>query len=61
MEDIWAEAAGNQMLALKQDIAELRERLAGLEDEEARKSVRRLLAEKETHYNILADRRRLQH
>ena len=61
MADIFDEAAGSQMLLLKQEIAELRKRLAELTDEQARQAVRRTLLEKETHYNILADRKRLQH
>lgn len=61
MADIFDEAAGSQMLLLKQEIAALRQRLAELSDEDAKKAVRRTLLEKETHYNILADRKRLQH
>lgn len=61
MADIFDEAAGSQMLLLKQEIAALRKRLAELSDEDAKKAVRRTLLEKETHYNILADRKRLQH
>ena len=51
--------AGNKMLMLKQDIAQLRQRLAEVEDEETKKSIRRELMDKETYYNILADRQRV--
>ncbi len=47
------------MLMLKQDIAFLRKRLAECADEDAKKAIRRELMEKETYYNILADRQRV--
>ena len=47
------------MLMLKQDIAFLRKRLAECTDEEAKKEIRHELMEKETYYNILADRQRI--
>jgi hypothetical protein len=47
------------MLHLKQDIAYLRQCLAECTDEEKKKLIRRELMEKETYYNILADRQRL--
>ena len=47
MADIVESLAGNKMLMLKQDIAFLRKRLAECADE------------KETYYNILADRQRV--
>ena len=59
MADIIEGMAGNKMLMLKQDIAQLRQRLAGVEDEETKKSIRRELMDKETYYNILADRQRV--
>ncbi|MGM9582220.1 MAG: hypothetical protein ACI3WU_00685 [Phascolarctobacterium sp.] len=61
MADIVESIAGNKMLMLKQDIALLRQRLAEVEDEEAKKAIRRELMEKETYYNILADRQRMNH
>ncbi len=51
--------AGNKMLMLKQDLAFLRKRLAEVTDEEAKKAIRREIMEKETYYNVLADRQRL--
>ena len=56
MADIVESLAGNKMLMLKQDIAFLRKRLAECADEDAKKAIRR---EKETYYNILADRQRV--
>ena len=59
MADIVESIAGNKMLMLKQDIALLRQRLAEVQDEEGKKAIRRELMEKETYYNILADRQRM--
>ena len=59
MADIVESLAGNKMLMLKQDIAFLRKRLAECADEDAKKAIRRELMEKETYYNILADRQRV--
>ena len=57
MADIVESLAGNKMLML--DIAFLRKRLAECADEDAKKAIRRELMEKETYYNILADRQRV--
>lgn len=59
MADIAETIAGSQMLHLKQDIAYLRQRLQETADEDAKKAIRRELMDKETYYNILADRQRL--
>lgn len=59
MADMTESLAGNRMLHLKQDIAYLRTRLAECQNEDEKKLIRRELMEKETHYNILADRQRL--
>ena len=61
MADIVESIAGNKMLMLKQDIALLRQRLAEVQDEEGKKAIRHELVEKETYYNILADRQRMNH
>ena len=53
MADIVESLAGNKMLMLKQDIAFLRKRLAECTE------IRHELMEKETYYNILADRQRI--
>ena len=59
MADIVESLAGNKMLMLKQDIAFLRKRLAECTDEEAKKEIRHKQKKKETYYNILADRQRI--
>ncbi|MDY5044867.1 hypothetical protein [Phascolarctobacterium sp.] len=61
MADMLESLAGNKMLMLKQEIAALRERLAEVQDEDAKKAIRRELMDKETYYNILADRQRMNH
>jgi len=59
MADITQNLAGNKMLLLKQEMAELREAIAACIDEEQKKKLRRELMDKETYYNILADRQRM--
>lgn len=59
MADITEAMAGNKMLQLKQDLKQLRERLAECTDEAAKKAIRKEIMEKETYYNILADRQRM--
>ena len=61
MADMLESLAGTKMLMLKQEIAALRQRLAEVQDEEAKKAIRRELMDKETYYNILADRQRINH
>ena len=61
MADMLESLAGNKMLMLKQEIAALRQRLAEVQDEDAKKAIRRELMDKETYYNILADRQRMNH
>ena len=61
MADMLESLAGNKMLMLKQEIAALRQRLAEVQDEETKKAIRRELMDKETYYNILADRQRINH
>ena len=61
MADMLESLAGNKMLMLKHEIAALRQRLAEVQDEEAKKAIRRELMDKETYYNILADRQRINH
>lgn len=61
MADMLESLAGNKMLMLKQEIAALRQRLAEVQDEDAKKAIRRELMDKETYYNILADRQRINH
>ena len=59
MSDPIINIAGNRMLQLKQDIAALRECLVACADENNKKKIRSEIMEKETYYNILADRQRL--
>lgn len=59
MADITEALAGNKMLQLKQELKELRERLSECTDEDAKKAIRREIMDKETYYNILADRQRI--
>ena len=59
MSDVIDSLAGTAMFHLKQDIAYLRQCLAECSDDEQKKVIRRELMEKETHYNILADRQRM--
>ncbi|WP_455654438.1 hypothetical protein [Phascolarctobacterium sp.] len=59
MSDPIMNITGNRMFQLKQDIAALRECLAACTDEDSRKKIRSEIMEKETYYNILADRQRL--
>ena len=61
MADMLESLAGNKMLMLKQEIAALRERLAEVQDEDAKKAIRRELMDKEIYYNILAHRQRMNH
>jgi len=61
MGDIFGEMAGGKMAVLKEEMADLRQRLKEVEDEEVKKMLRRELMNVETNYNILADRMRLQH
>ena len=61
MADMLESLAGNKMLMLKQEIAALRERLAEVQAEDAKKAIRRELMDKDTYYNILADRQRMNH
>ena len=60
MQDILKPITGNKMLELKQEIKELRELLAQTDDPEKIKTLKRAISDKQTHYNILADRARLQ-
>lgn len=59
MADVATNLAGNKMLLLKQEMAALREAIAACQDEEQKKKLRRELLDKETYYNILADRQRM--
>lgn len=59
MADVASNLAGNKMLMLKQEMAALREAIAVCTDEEQKKKLRRELMDKDTYYNVLADRQRM--
>lgn len=59
MSEILEGLSASQMLHLKQDIAYLRKCIAECNDEEQIKALKKELVNKETHYNILADRQRV--
>ena len=61
MDDILKPITGNKMLELKQEIRDLRQILANTDDPDKIKMLKKAISEKETHYNILADRARLMH
>ena len=60
MQDIFKPITGNKMLELKQEINDLRKILAQTDDPDKIKALKKTISEKETYYNILADRARLQ-
>lgn len=59
MEDILHPITGNKMLSLKEEIYDLRKLLQKADDPGKIQTIKRLIAEKETYYNILADRSRM--
>ena len=58
MEDILGSVAGNKMGQLRQGIADLRKILAKTDDPDKIATIKKEIGEKETYYNILADRAR---
>lgn len=58
MEDILGSVAGNKMGQLRQEIADLRKILAKIDDPDKIAAIKKEINEKETYYNILADRAR---
>lgn len=60
MADVINAVSGNKMFQLKQGIKELRERLKVEEDPDVIASIKKEIMEMETHYNILADRLKMQ-
>lgn len=60
MGDFMQAVSGNKMLDLKREIHDLRRLLAGTDDPEKMKALKKTISEKETYYNILADKARLQ-
>ena len=58
MEDILGSVAGNKMGQLRQEISDLRKILAKTDDPDKIATIKKEINEKETYYNILADRAR---
>ena len=58
MEDILGSVAGNKMGQLRQEISDLRKILAKTDDPDKIATIKKEINEKETNYNILADRAR---
>ncbi|MDY6303644.1 MAG: hypothetical protein SPL32_05120 [Succiniclasticum sp.] len=59
MQDFMEPLAGNKMYELKAEINDLRKLLAKEDDPEKIQRLKKTIAEKETYYNILADKVRL--
>ncbi|MDD4721698.1 MAG: hypothetical protein WC127_05440 [Acidaminococcaceae bacterium] len=57
--DFISKVAGSKMGQLRQEISDLRNILAKLDDEEKIALIKKEIMEKETYYNILADRERV--
>ncbi|PWM76579.1 MAG: hypothetical protein DBY32_10640 [Phascolarctobacterium sp.] len=60
MADVINAVSGNKMFQLKQAINDLRERLKTEEEPERIAGIKKEIMELETHYNILADRLKMQ-
>ena len=60
MRDVMQAVTGNKMLDLKRELHDLRELLAKADDPDKIKVLKKTISEKETYYNILADRARVQ-
>ena len=58
MEDILGSVAGNKMGQLRQEISDLRKILAKTDGPDKIATIKKEINEKETYYNILADRAR---
>lgn len=59
MADFMNPVSGNKMVELRQEINDLRASLKTMDDPEQIQAVKKLIMEKETHYNILADKQRM--
>lgn len=59
MRDMMTPVSGNKMLELKAEIHDLREQLKATDDPEKIKAIKKLISEKDTYYNILADKARM--
>lgn len=59
MADFMNPVSGNKMMELRQEINDLRASLKTMDDPEQIKAAKKLIMEKETYYNILADKQRM--
>lgn len=59
MADFMNPVSGNKMMELRQEINDLRASLKTMDDPEQIKAVKKRIMEKETYYNILADKQRM--
>lgn len=57
--DVLKATAGNRMGQLLQEIGDLKALLRKEDDPDKKAALRKTIMEKETYYNILADRRRI--
>jgi hypothetical protein len=57
--DILKATAGNRMGQLLQEINDLKEILKKMDDPDKKAELRKTIMEKETYYNVLADRRKI--
>ena len=57
--DFISKVAGSKMGQLKQEISDLRNMISKMDDEEKIALIKKEIMEKETYYNILADRKRV--
>lgn len=60
MADVFNTVSGNKMFELRQAVQELRERLKTEEDPDVIAEIKKEIMEKETNYNILAERLKVQ-
>ena len=60
MRDVMQAVTGNKMLDLKREIHDLRQLLAKADDPDKIRALKKTISEKETYYNILAVRARVQ-
>lgn len=59
MSDIMKPVAGNKMVELRQEINDLRAALKKMDDPGKIAATKKEIGEKETYYNILADKQRM--
>ena len=57
--DFISKVAGSKMGQLRQEISDLRKMLSSTDDDEKAALIKKEIMEKETYYNILADREKV--